>query len=85
MEKKQLISIIKWSTLALCIPVLGQLFVDGWNWGVGDFVFAWVFFNLLGVTYVFVTNKITNRNTRIVAGIVVVALFVGIWVILATG
>ncbi len=85
MEKKQFIRILIWSTVALIVPVLGQLFVDGWNWGPGDFLFAWVFFNLLGLSYTFVTNKITHRGIRITAGVFVVALFVFVWVTLATG
>jgi hypothetical protein len=85
MEKKQIIKIVTWATAALIIPVFGQLFVNGWNWGLGDFAFAWVFFNMLGLTYVFVTNKIVNRTTRIVAGLAVIAVFVFIWVRLATG
>jgi hypothetical protein len=85
MKKKQAITIVSWSTIALIIPILGQLFVDGWNWGPGDFVFAWAFFNILGFTATFVTNKITHRGTRIAAGIIVVAIFAIIWVMLATG
>lgn len=85
MEKKQVIKIATWSTIALIVPVLGQLFVDGWNWGAGDFLFAWVFFNLLGLSYTFVTNKIAHRGARIAAGVLVVAVFVFVWVMLATG
>jgi hypothetical protein len=85
MQKKQIIKIFTWSTVALIIPILGQLFVDGWNWGPGDFVFAWVFFNLLGLSYTFVTNKITHREGKIVAGIIVVAIFAFVWIMLATG
>jgi hypothetical protein len=76
---------MKWSTAALIVPILGQLFVNGWNWGLGDFVFAWVFFNILGITYTFVTNKIAHRGGRIAAGILVVAIFAFIWGMLATG
>lgn len=85
MKKGQLIRIISWSTAALIIPILGQLFVEGWNWGLGDFVFAWVFFNLLGTTHTFVTNKFTNRKTKIATSILVIAAFVFVWVMLATG
>ena len=85
MQKQQITRVIKWSTVALIIPIIGQVFVDGWNWGRGDFVFAWVFFNLLGFTYTFVTNKITHRKGKIVSGIIVIAIFVFIWVMLATG
>jgi hypothetical protein len=85
MEKTQIKRIVSISTLALIIPLIGQLFVEGWNWGVMDFVFAWVFFNVLGFVYSFVTNSISNRAYRILAGVVVVAAFVLIWVVLATG
>lgn len=85
MQKKQIIRVVSWSTVALIIPILGQLFVDGWNWDAGDFAFAWVFFNLLGLTYVFVTNKITHRGGRIAAGVGVVIAFASVWVMFATG
>ncbi len=85
MEKKQVIKIVSWSTVALIIPILGQLFVGGWNWGWGDFIFAWVFFNLLGLVFTFVTNKVSNRTSRIAAGSIVVVVFAFIWVMLATG
>lgn len=85
MQKKQIIKIATWSTITLIIPVLGQLFVNGWNWGLGEFVFAWVFFNILGLTYVFVTNRISDRGLRIMAGMAVVLFFAFIWGMLATG
>ncbi len=85
MKRKQAIRIISWSTAALLIPILGQLFVDGWNWGPGDFVFAWVFFNILGFSNTFVRNKITSRGGKIIAGTIVVAIFAFIWIVLATG
>jgi hypothetical protein len=85
MQKEQFVRIITRSTMALTIPVLGQLFIDGWNWGVGDFIFAWVFFNILGLTLTFVTNKTSSRGWKIAAGIIVIAVFTLIWVTLATG
>ncbi len=85
MKKEQKIKIIKWSTVALLVPILGQFFVEGWNWGPGDFVFAWVFFNLLGFTYVFVRNKISHPTIKILSGVGVILVFVSIWVLLATG
>jgi predicted PurR-regulated permease PerM len=85
MKRKQVTKIITWSTAARIIPILGQLFVDGWNWGPGDFAFAWVFFNVLGLTTTFVTNKIASRRSKIAAGLIVVAFFASIWVMLATG
>jgi hypothetical protein len=85
LQRKQILRIVTWSTLALIVPIIGQLCVDEWNWGPGDFFFAWVFFNLLGLSYTFVTNKITNRNGKITGGIIVIAIFAFVWIRLATG
>ena len=85
MKRNQVINIVSWSTIALIVPVLGQLFVDGWNWGLGDFIFAWVFFNLLGFTTIFVSNKINHKIGKIVGTVIVVAIFAFVWIRLATG
>lgn len=85
MNKKQITSILTWSTIALIVPILGQLFVDGWNWAAGEFVFAWVFFNLLGFSYVFVRSKVSNPSLKLIVGIVVILAFASVWVMLATG
>lgn len=85
MKKKQVVTIITRSTVALIVPILGQLFVNGWNWGVGDFLFAWVFFNLLGLTYTFVGNHLHNKWQKIIAGIIVIGAFAAVWIMLATG
>lgn len=85
MKRNQFIKILVKSTVALLIPVLGQMFVNGWNWGLGDFVFAWVFFNLLGITYTFVQNRINNRAWKILVGLIVIGIFAFVWIRLATG
>jgi len=85
MRNKQIIRIVACSTAALVVPILGQLFVDGWNWGLSDFIFAWVFFNILGLAFIFATDQITNPRGKIAAGILVVAVFAFIWIRLATG
>lgn len=59
--------------------------MQGWNWSLGDFVFAWVFFVVLGLTYTFVTSKITQRVYKIVVGVAVISFYTLVWVILATG
>ncbi len=85
MERKEIVKVITWSTIAMIIPIFGQLVVNGWNWGLGDFVFAWVFFNLFGFTCTFVTNKVKDRRVRSIVGILVITAFVFVWVTLATG
>ena len=73
------------STLALIIPILGMLFVSGWSWGATDFIFAWIFFNVLGFVFTLITNKVSHRGWKIAAGLFVIALFAFIWIRLATG
>ncbi|MDB5266570.1 MAG: hypothetical protein JWN89_385 [Parcubacteria group bacterium] len=85
MQKRTIINIVRWATAALLIPFFGNMYVSGWNWGPGDFIFAWVFFVLLGLTYTFVTARIARPNYRIAAGILVVAAFACLWILLATG
>jgi hypothetical protein len=85
MQREQMRNIVMWSTAALIIPILGQLLVEGWNWGWNEFLFAWVFFNIFGFTSVFITNKITHRIGKIAIAIGITAFFTLIWVMLATG
>lgn len=85
MQKRQFLNILLRATIALVVPMLGQLFVNGWHWSVGEFVFAWIFFNILGISYTFITNKINHRGFKVVAGLLVIALFIFIWIRLATG
>lgn len=85
MQRKQVMRIVFWSTAVLIIPLMGQLFVHGWNWMWNDFLFAWVFFNLLGFTYVFVTHNVSHRGGKIATGILVIAIFAFVWIRLATG
>ena len=85
MKRNHVVTILTRSTVALVVPLCGQLFVDGWNWGWGEFLFAWVFFNLLGFATTFVMHLIPHRKARLVAGAGVVLVFAYIWARLATG
>lgn len=85
MQKQNITNIIFWATAALLIPFFGNIFVQGWNWSLGDFMFAWVFFAMLGLTYTYVIHKVTDRIWRVVAGVTVVFCFTFVWVMLATG
>jgi hypothetical protein len=85
MQKRTIINIMLGAAVALLIPLFGNVYVNGWNWTWHDFVFAWVFFVILGLTYKFVTGKIAHRPQRIAAGAAVVAVFAFVWIRLATG
>lgn len=72
------------STLGLlCIPLLGNQFVDGWDWSPSDFV-------VMG-TMIFITGMLLDRvlsggskNRLLIAG-VIVFLFLWLWAELAVG
>ncbi len=83
--KKSILKIMLWSAVALIIPLLGNQFVEGWNWGVGDFIFAWVFFVVMSLAIRFATKQVSNPKYRIAVGIAVFLAFASVWVMLATG
>ena len=72
-----------WAAVALIIPLLGNQFVEGWNWGWNEFVFAWVFWVIMGTTILFLTRRFTKH--RVIIGTIVFLAFASIWVMLATG
>lgn len=86
--KKPILKIMFWSAVALIIPLLGNTFVDGWNWNWHDFLFAWVFFVVMSLTIRFVMKWVANSafsKYKIVAGVVVFLGFAFVWGMLATG
>jgi FtsH-binding integral membrane protein len=81
--KTTVFKIMGWAAIALVIPMLGNQFVEGWNWNWNDFVFAWVFWVLMATTILFLTRRVTKY--RLAIGTFVFLVFVAIWVMLATG
>ncbi len=74
-----------WSAVALIIPLLGNQFVEGWNWNAGDFLFAWIFFVVMSTTIRLVTNVVPNKKYRAIVGVIVFLPFLFLWAMLATG
>ncbi len=81
--KTPILKIMFWSAVALIIPLLGNTFVDGWNWRWNEFLFAWVFWVVMATTILFAIKK-ANRY-RVIVGTVIFLAFASIWVMLATG
>ncbi|MBX4181692.1 hypothetical protein KW807_02400 [Candidatus Parcubacteria bacterium] len=80
--------IMLWSAVALIIPLLGNRFVDGWNWTWHDFLFAWVFFVVMASSVKCTMMKIAHTSYakyRVAIGVIVFLIFAAIWVMLATG
>lgn len=67
-------------TLAiLIIPLLGNIFVDGWNWDWFDFVWAGGLIFCFGLAIDFAARKITKPFWRIFIIFSIVILFLAIW------
>ncbi len=85
MKNLNISRIMLWSAAVLIIPLLGNLLVEGWNWSWHDFVFAWVFFVVMGTTIKFAMSRVSNAKYRVAAGVLVFLVFAAIWGMLATG
>lgn len=75
---------MRWSALALLIPLVGNIFVDGWNWSWNDFLFAFIFFVIMGTTIKWAMSKVSNSYKTMI-GVAVFLTFAAFWVMLATG
>ncbi len=71
--------------LILIVPLLGTLFVDGWNWGIEDFIFAAVMLFTAGLGFQFAHAKFKNPTYRTIAILGIIMIFLFIWVELAVG
>lgn len=86
--KNPVLKIMFWSAVALIIPLLGNQFVDGWNWHWNEFLFAWVFFVVMSLSIRWVMRRVSSTvfsKYKIVAGVAVFLAFAFVWVMLATG
>jgi hypothetical protein len=81
--KKIIFKIMFWSAVALVVPFLGNYFVEGWNWGWSEFIFAWIFWTVMASSIVFAVKHFSNY--RFIVGTLVFFFFAFIWVMLATG
>jgi hypothetical protein len=85
MTKKTILHIILGAAIPLFVPFIGMQVSSEWNWGPGDFVFAWLLFAGAGFAYKFVTAKAGNKAYRIGAGLAIGTALVITWVNLAVG
>lgn len=70
------------TALILLIPLLRNLFVDGWNWDFRGFLFVGGVGTLLfsiGLTYQMVTRKLGTPAYRAAVGVALVAAFLLVW------
>lgn len=69
----------------LLIPLLGNYFVAGWNWSLGDFIFASVMLFGTGYALEYAAQKIKDPTNRFIACAGIIAAFLLIWAELAVG
>ncbi len=67
------------TALVLLIPLLGNRFVDGWNWEPRAFVLAGALIFGTALTYQLATRNVEAIAYRTAAGIALVAAFVLVW------
>lgn len=65
--------------ILLLIPLVAMFFSDEWNWGIMDFVFAWVMFTLAGLSYKFLTRHVNSAVQRVALAVLVFLVFLFIW------
>ena len=88
--QKNIIRIAVGTGLLLLIPLVLTLLGDGvdgqgWNWSLGDFIFAFVLLFAAGLTYEIVARRSDNSTYRIAVGIAVMSALLLVWVNGAVG
>ena len=63
----------------LMVPLVASQIVDGWNWGVGGFVFAYVLFFGTGMAYAVIARKMGAWSYKVGVGVALVAGFALGW------
>lgn len=86
MKKKTILRITLLPLIPLSAPLMAMLFkVEGWAWGVTDFMVMWVLMAGAGFTYAFTTRKTVHVAYRIATGLALVTGFILVWINGAVG
>ena len=78
--KKDIIRIAIVVGMILVVPLLENLFIDGWDWGIGGFIFAFVMLFSAGLAFDFAARKLANPIYRGIAITTIVLALLVIWV-----
>ena len=63
----------------LMVPLVASQVVEGWNWGVGGFVFTYVLFFGTGLAFALIARKMNAWTCKAGVGLALVAGFVMGW------
>jgi hypothetical protein len=69
----------------LIVPLTASFFVDGWNWGVGGYVFAWVMFASAGLGFTFLASMGDTMAYKVAVGLACATGFILLWINAAAG
>lgn len=70
--------------IILLIPLFGNFFIEGWNWGVLDFVAMGLLLFIAGLAIDIAIRKFKNKPLyQVIAVLAILAILVLIWVELA--
>lgn len=83
MQNKIVVRVALRTGLILLIPLLGSLFIAGWNWSPFDFIVAGALVFAAGLAYELVAKKMSNKTYRFAVGLAVGTAFILTWVNLA--
>src|SRR5215813_9489085 len=64
---------------ALMVPLVASRLVEGWNWSAGSFVFVYVLFFALGMTYALIARKMGAWSYKVGVGVALVSGFGLAW------
>jgi hypothetical protein len=83
MPSTRIIRVLLMAASLLIVPLTASFLVDGWNWGVGDYVIAWVMFSIAGLGFAFAASMGDTIAYKIAVGLSVAAAFLLTWINLA--
>ncbi len=83
--QKDIIRILIIVGAILLIPLLGNLFVDGWNWSFFDFIVMGALLFCTGLAISFAIRNISDPIYRVSTVIFIVLALVALWTELAVG
>ena len=76
---KTLLRVALGALAMLMVPLVASRVVEGWNWNVGGFVFAYVMFFVTGLAYALIARKMGAWSYKAGVGLALVAGFALGW------
>lgn len=72
---KTMIRVALGALAVLMVPLVASRLVEGWNWSAGSFVFVYVLFFVVGMTYALIARKMSVWSYKVGVGVALVSGF----------